>query len=79
MKLGIEFWIRLEIGKGKSHTVHSPLIRTFKGNRKKVRVIGSSNYRGQNHIENDPKGNENWFKLAGGSSYREFELPELIF
>ena len=60
---------------------YSPLslIWTFKGNRKKVRVIGSSNYRGQNHIENDLKGNENWFKLAGGSSFREFELPELIF
>ena len=26
-------------------------------------------------MENDLKGNENWFELAGGSSYRGFELP----
>ena len=29
----------------------------------------------QNYIENDLMGNENCFKLAGGSSYRRFELP----
>ena len=26
-------------------------------------------------MENDLKGNENWIELAGGSSYRGFELP----
>ena len=26
---------------------------------------------------NDLKGMENWFELAGGSSYRGFELPRL--
>jgi len=26
-------------------------------------------------MENDLKGNENWFELAGGSSYRGFEFP----
>ena len=29
-------------------------------------------------MENDLKGNENWFELTGGSSYRRgFELPGL--
>ena len=28
-------------------------------------------------MENDLKGNENWFELAGGSSYRGFELPRV--
>ena len=28
-------------------------------------------------MKNDLKGNENWFKLAGGSSYRGFELPRV--
>ena len=28
-------------------------------------------------MENDLKGNENWFELAGDSSYREFELPRV--
>ena len=28
-----------------------------------------------NYIENDLKGYKNWFELAGGSSYRGFELP----
>ena len=26
-------------------------------------------------MENDLKGNENYFELTGGSSYRMFELP----
>ena len=26
-------------------------------------------------MENDLKGNENWLELAGGLSYRGFELP----
>ena len=26
-------------------------------------------------MENDLKGNENYFELTGGSSYRGFELP----
>ena len=39
-----------------------------------MRVVGSSSYQGQNYIENDLKGNENCFELAGGSSYRGFEL-----
>ena len=26
-------------------------------------------------MKNDLKGNENYFKLMGGSSYRGFELP----
>ena len=26
-------------------------------------------------MESDPKGNENYFELTGGSSYRGFELP----
>ena len=29
-------------------------------------------------MENDLKGNENWFELAGGSSYRGSELPEAV-
>ena len=29
------------------------------------------------YTENDLMGNENCFKLAGGSSYRGFELPEV--
>ena len=51
---------------------YSPLtlIRTLKGNRKKVRVIGSSNYRGQNHVENDLKRNENYMVRVSG----RFEL-----
>ena len=28
-------------------------------------------------MENDLKGNENWFELTGGSSYRGFELPRV--
>ena len=28
-------------------------------------------------MENDLKGNENWFKLVGGSSYQRFELPRV--
>ena len=40
----------------------------FQGKLKKVRVIGSSSYRGLNYIENDLKGKENWFELARGSS-----------
>ena len=28
-------------------------------------------------MENEPKGNENCFDLAGGSNYRGFELPEV--
>ena len=28
-------------------------------------------------MENDLKGNKNWFELAGGSSYRWFELPRV--
>ena len=28
-------------------------------------------------MENDLKGNENGFELAGGSSYRGFELPRV--
>ena len=28
-------------------------------------------------MENDLKGNENWFELAGGSSYRGFKLPRV--
>ena len=54
-----------------------PIIRTFKENLKKVRVIGSSSYREQNYVESEPKGNENCFDLAEGSSYRGFELPEI--
>ena len=41
-----------------------PITRTFKGNWKKVRVIGSSSYRGWNYEENYLKGKENWFELA---------------
>ena len=36
-----------------------------------------SSYREQNYVENEPKGNENCFDLAGGSNYRGFELPEV--
>ena len=54
-----------------------PIIRTFRENKKKVRVIGSSSYREQNYAENEPKGNENCFDLARGLSYREFESPEV--
>ena len=28
-------------------------------------------------MENDLKGNANYFELTGGSSYRGFELPEV--
>ena len=28
-------------------------------------------------MENDLKGNENWFELAGGSSHRGFESPRV--
>ena len=45
------------------------------GKQKKVWVIGSSSYWGYNYVENVLKGNENCFELAGGSSYRGFELP----
>ena len=53
-----------------------PIIRAFKGNRKKfelswVRVIEGKIIM----IENDLKGNQNCFELTGGSSYRGFELP----
>ena len=41
-----------------------PIIRTFKENQKKG-------------VESEPKGNENCFDLADGSSYRGFELPEV--
>ena len=30
-------------------------------------------------MENDLKGTENWFELAGGSSYRGFELSGVDF
>ena len=30
-----------------------------------------------NYIENDLKGKENWFELAGGLIYRGFELPRV--
>ena len=53
---------------------NSNLARKIK---KKVRVIGSSSYREQNYVESEPKGNENCFDLADGSSYRGFELPEV--
>ena len=36
-----------------------------------VRVIDVKLYR------NDLKGNKNYFELAGGSSYRGFELPRV--
>ena len=29
-------------------------------------------------MENDLNANEIWFELAGGSSYRGFELPRVI-
>ena len=29
------------------------------------------------YIENEGKGKENWFAVAGGSSYRGFELPRV--
>ena len=47
----------------------------LQGKQKKVWVIGSSTYRGYYYVENVLKGNENSFELAGGSSYRGFELP----
>ena len=47
------------------------IIRTFKGNRKRFELSTVKYY----YIENDLKGNENWFKLGGGSSYRGFKLP----
>jgi len=46
-----------------------PIIQTFKGNRKKLELSRVK------YIENVLKGNENCFELAGGSSYRGFELP----
>ena len=30
-------------------------------------------------MDNDLKGNENWFELEGGSSYRGFELPRVNY
>ena len=39
--------------------------RLFKGSKH------GSSYWGWNYIENDLRGNENWFELARGSSYRE--------
>ena len=51
----------------------------LQGKLKNFRVIGSSSYRSreQNYVESEPKGNENCFDLAEGSSYRGFELPEV--
>ena len=46
-----------------------PIIRTFKGNRKMFELSRVKLYR------KCSKGNENCFQLAGGSSYRGFELP----
>ena len=53
------------------------IIRTFKGNRKQFELSGVQVIEGKiiYIVENDMKGNENWFELAGGSSYRGFELP----
>ena len=50
-----------------------PIIRTFKGNRKKFELAGVPVIEG-NYMEHDLKGNENYFELTGGSSYRGFEL-----
>ena len=51
--------------------------RLFKGSKH------GSSYRGQNYIENELRGNENWFELAGvrvieGSSYRESTVYQFI-
>ena len=55
-----------------------PITRTFKGNRKQFELSGVRVIEGKiNYIENDLKGNENCFELAGGSSYRGFELPRV--
>ena len=54
------------------------IIRTFKGNRKKFELSGDRLSRVKVYrcyIENALKGNENCVQLAGGSSYRGFELP----
>ena len=48
-----------------------PLIRTFEESRKKFELSRVKLYRKLS----EAKGNENCFKLAGGSSYRVFELP----
>ena len=55
------------------YTVYSwlPITRTFRGNIKRF----ESSTQGWNHIENDLKGNENYFKLVGGSSLWGFKLP----
>ena len=42
-----------------------PIIRTFKGNRKKFELSRVK------YIAKDPRGTENCFELAGGSSYRD--------
>ena len=36
-----------------------------------------SSYRGWSHIENDLRGNENWFELAGVRVIMGFELPRV--
>ena len=54
----------------------------LQGKLKKLRVIGSSSYRGYNCIENDLKGNETWFELARvrviGSRLYFILLPSLL-
>ena len=53
-----------------------PIIRAFKGNRKKFELSGVRVIEGKIiMIENDLKGNQNCFELTGGLSYRGFELP----
>ena len=59
-----------------SHYSRLPIIRTFKGNRKKFELWGVRVIEGKIiTIENVLNGNENCFELTGGSSYRGFELP----
>ena len=45
--------------------------RLFKGSKH------GSSYRGSNILENDLRGNENWFEFSGSSSYWGFELPRV--
>ena len=55
-----------------------PIIRTFKGNRKKFELAGVPVIEG-NYMERDLKGNENYFELTGGSSYRESTVLCILY
>ena len=73
-----KYWVHVNnytVGFSLKNTKYSrlPIIRTFKGNRKKFESSRVKLYRNKS-LGNVLKGNENCFELGGGSRHRGFEL-----